>query len=500
MSLKNITTITQRKVLQGEGAELSAGQPENAFVDNTASSPRQEAARVSPIARGGSNVDLSGGAIPEGLRLGDVDDIETSYVHQTPSGHIIEYNDTPFNERIMIRHAGGTGINIGPDGSVIISSKTRVDIINGDHQVTVGGDGSMTYKGNLTLKVEGDFNLDVSGDYNVNATNYNHTTYGSEKKTTYSDQTNVVLGNKSEVITGSESQTIKGGSSKFVKGDTIFAVEGLLTMGASGVISFTSEVEIAQSSPDINIAASSLSVFGDTGTIGGENVQMYTQNLRAGGTVYADVSVDTPKGNITRVAGTSSHYTTFHGDLNGLAKEATTAGTSLHQSYADGTYVSSSGTGVSPGSYSVGLGSNPGWTISDETADDLANNTTATVKPTSVLLASYLEKGSKGVRKVVVDPEDVIVNTVDLTTKSGGISNRPLGVDDVRAALRDPANRSNSEFISSQIANGTLSPEYAKTSPPSVARTKSASATNVRGGTPMGNVSPQQLLRRSKGI
>lgn len=55
----------------------------------------------------------------------------------------------------------------------------------------------------------------------------------------------------------------------------------------------------------------------DTGTIGGQNMQMYTRNLRAGGTVYADVSMDTPKGNISRVEGVSAHYTTFHGSLNG---------------------------------------------------------------------------------------------------------------------------------------------------------------------------------------
>lgn len=483
MSLKNATTITQRKVLQGEGAELSAAQPTDGFVDNTATSPRQEAANTTPIARGGSNLDLSGGFVPEDTRLGDVDDLETSYVHQTPSGHVIEYNDTPFNERILIKHANGTGVNIGPDGAVIISSKNKIDIINGDHHVTVQGDGQMTYKGNLTLKVEGDFNLDVGGDYNVNANNYNHTTYGSETKKTYVDQSAIVLRNKSEIINGAESQTIKNGSSKFIKGDAIFAVEGLLTMGTSGVISFTSEEGINQSSPDINIAANSLSVFGDTGTIGGENIQMYTKNLRANKTVYATESLNTHT-----ITSTVIDTTVVNGDLNGNALTATTAGTSLHQSYDDGT-----GDGYTPNK-----GTNPNYTVATATAK--SDDTTETVLPTNSLLTSYLEKGSGGVRKVVVDPSDVITNTVNLTTKSGGISDRPLAIDDVRAALRDPANRENSEFISSQIANGTLSPEFAKETPPAIGRVKSTTNTNVRGGTPLGNVQPEQLLRRTRGV
>ena len=58
----------------------------------------------------------------------------------------------------------------------------------------------------------------------------------------------------------------------------------------------------------------------DTGTIGGQNMHMYVQEIyRAGGTVYADVSMDTPKGNISRVEGVSAHYTTFHGHLMVLA-------------------------------------------------------------------------------------------------------------------------------------------------------------------------------------
>ena len=64
-------------------------------------------------------------------------------------------------------------------------------------------------------------------------------------------------------------------------------------------------------------------------------MQMYTRNLRAGGTVYADVSMDTPKGNISRVEGVSAHYTTFHGSLNGTALRSVTADVTNSQNYSD---------------------------------------------------------------------------------------------------------------------------------------------------------------------
>ena len=47
-------------------------------------------------------------------------------VFESESGHIMEYDDTPSNERIHQRHKTGTSYEIHPDG-------TQTEIIKGDH-------------------------------------------------------------------------------------------------------------------------------------------------------------------------------------------------------------------------------------------------------------------------------------------------------------------------------------------------------------------------------
>ena len=241
----------------------------------------------------------------------------------------------------------------------------------------------------------------------------------------------------------------------------------------------TSEEEVILTSPEANIAADNLSVFGDTGTIGGENMQMYTMNLRAGGTVYADVSVDTPKGAITRVEGTSAHYTTFHGDLNGTALRSNITAA---QNYPD----------TDPG----GNTSGSAYSYTNNSADDLANNTTATAKPTATLLTDYRTKSAKGVKIVKVDPGDVQKNNIDLSKKTAGVTNRELTIAEIRRKMRDPAHRDNTEFTTLMVSQEKLSPEFANSSPPNVETVEDTSSIIVQGHTVLGNPSPNLTSKR----
>ena len=47
-------------------------------------------------------------------------------VIETPGGHVIELDDTLTNERILVRHQSGAGIEIKPDGTVYVSSTSDV--------------------------------------------------------------------------------------------------------------------------------------------------------------------------------------------------------------------------------------------------------------------------------------------------------------------------------------------------------------------------------------
>ena len=269
------------------------------------------------------------------------------------------------------------------------------------------------------------------------------------------------------------------GLSTIVKGESRYIVEGPHTEAVSGVLTMTSEAEVVLTSPEANIAADNLSVFGDTGTIGGENMQMYTRNLRAGGTVYADVSMDTPKGNITRVEGTSAHYTTFHGDLNGTALRSNITAA---QNYPD----------TDPG----GNTSGSPYSYTNNSADDLANNTDETALPTATLLTDYRTKSAKGVKIVKVDPSDVQKNNIDLSKKTAGVTNRELTIAEIRRKMRDPAHRDNTEFTALMVSQEKLSPEFANSSPPNVETVEDTSSIIVQGHTVLGNPSPTLTSKR----
>lgn len=462
MVIKNTTSVIDREVLQGSGSTLSQGITTNGFLDGTNTNPSAASAAGGPVAKGGKNLNLSGAIIPEDILLGDTSGYLTTYVQESPAGHVIEINDTPGSERIMIRHTDGTGINIGPDGSVVVSSNKRVDVVSEGYHLSVGGDGSLTYKGNLTLKVEGDFNVEVNGKYNVKAAEYSKTVYGNESKSIYGDQSNVITSNRSDIILGSSSTTIKGGHTLMVKEDYTVGVQGNSLHATSGILTMTAEAEVICTSPDINMAATNLSVFGSTGTIGGDNIIMYTKNLYAQKTVWAE----TMNANLV------------YGDLEGRAKEAITADVANSQSYAENL----TGTAAS-------------WTV-----DDTETDNTATVLPTSSLLSDYLDKGSKGVRRVIVDPEDIITNTIDKTIKTGGLTQIDLDTAGVRSKMRDPANRSNTDFVSSQIASGALSPEYVRSTPPNISRVRDVGSVTIRGSETIGNVYTHQNQKRVRGV
>lgn len=474
----NVESVVNREVVQGSGAVHSQGLVNHPFSDNTGAYPPASKEGKPVTTQGGLLINTYGADVPVDTAQGNAANNTTCYAHTTPAGHTVEYNDTPGSERIMIRHKNGDGINIGPDGSIIISSKRRIDKANEDYFLEVKN-GNLKFEGNLTIDVTGDFNVNVGGEYNVNSTKKTEVVNGPYTRTVTGDDIKTVDGNQTNLVTGGGAHQYLEGLSTIVKGESRYIVEGPHTEAVSGVLTMTSEAEVVLTSPEANIAADNLSVFGDTGTIGGENMQMYTMNLRAGGTVYADVSMDTPKGNITRVEGTSAHYTTFHGDLNGTALRSNITAA---QNYPD----------TDPG----GNTSGSAYSYTNSSADDLANNTDETAKPTSTILTNYRTKGDKGVRVVKVDPGDVQKNNIDLSKKTSGVTNKNIDVSQVRRKMRDPAHRDNVEFTTLMLSEGKLSPDYANISPPNVETVQDTETLVVQGSSVLGNPSPHLTSKR----
>jgi len=503
MSTKNVENITTRTTTQGRGKTLTQGRFSEGFPDHTGVHPTPGNEDNSVISRGGKSIDLFGADVPNDTLQGTYN--EYTQVYEFNYGeNTIEFNSTPGNERIMLRHRTGSGVNIGPDGSIIVSGNgNRIDKA-ADYILEVAN-GQMTFTGNLTLNVTGDLDINVGGEFNVKSSKKTEKIAGPSETEITGDDIKTVDGNQTNLVLGGGAHQYLEGLSTIVKGDSRYVVEGDHTDAISGVLTMTAEQEIILTSPEANIAADNLSVFGDTGTIGGENMQMYTKNLRANKTVYATESVNTKTLRASTsvethsLRGTVATLTRVNADLNGNALTATTAGTSLHQSYSDGTYVSSSGTGVSPGSYTPGIGSNPGYTVATASLEDaIDDDTSETALPTANLLTDYRTKGTKGVKKVQVDPGNVIKNNIDYSIKTAGVTNKKLTAAESRRKMRDPAHRANAEFTTQAVSEGNLSPEFANSTPPNISAVEDTSSIIVQGQTPLGSPTPVLTSKRIK--
>lgn len=96
-------------------------------------------------------------------------------VYASESGHVIEYDDTPGNERIALQHRSGSFIEWYPTGTVVEKvTKSRYSVVMGeDHlhvmgrvMITVGSDALIRVVGDCNLQVESDLNAKVAGDAN----------------------------------------------------------------------------------------------------------------------------------------------------------------------------------------------------------------------------------------------------------------------------------------------------------------------------------------------
>lgn len=350
-------------------------------------------------------------------------------VRRTIAGHVTEFDDTPGRERILIKHKGGTGLEFQPDGTILMySSKNTVRVTAGDEKVIIEGDGDVTYHGNLKLRVDGNFDLDVGGDFNVTvAGDKLEDTKGGIRQDVNGNVQTLINGNVSTQITKNESRVIWGDQDYYIRGNKTNLVQGVIENMSKDVMRMTSETQINASSPDINIAATNLSAFGATGTIGGDQIVYY------GTTAHID-----------RVNSTSMHATTFHGTLDGKATYAAQADEA--------------------GSAPLGPGSGGG------TQTIVNGPNVTTTEATTSLMEDYLAKHENAVREVLIDPGNLLYNQINRDADYGGVSDRTLTTAEVRSKLRDKANQTNETFVGAVLAEGLISHTFANATPNDIDR------------------------------
>lgn len=323
---------------------------------------------------------LSFATFDENIDLSATEGVTPEYglnrITETLTGHTFEMDDTPGNERILIKHNSGAGIELCTDGSICISAlNNRVECTGGDQTVIIIGNGNIHYKGNLDFKVDGEFNIDCL-DFNLNVKNdKNETVGGDEVKANYGGITQTVKGSVSSFVTENVANTVLGSSYNSVKKDYTMNTEGNVNMPTKGNFFATSSDIMNLASNNLTLSANNMTVQGGSGTIGGTGML-----LSAKGAVFEE-GVTAP---------------TFHGDLDGTA---TTAETANSQSYAD-----PNGGG--------GVGS----------AGSITNTATPTiVKPTAATTETFLTKSAGGIKAVTIDHKDGIKNYIDRTADYDGI-------------------------------------------------------------------------------
>jgi hypothetical protein len=371
------------------------------------------------------------------------------------SGHVLQFNDTPAGERVLLKHRTGSAVDMLPDGSMAISS-------NGNLVLTVMKDQTIVIHGSVKYEVNGDFDFDVRGNFNVKALNYNLDVEGNQTETVRGSARSTVSGNKGTTVKGSSSLTTLGSITQTSLGNTSVISKGTLmstsgsnmTIASGGAMKTSASGGYDVSSTNINIAANSTTVVGATGTFGGEGVHVYAKNARVQKTVYAE----------------TMQANTFYGDLEGTARDAQEAGTA-------------GGTGpVSIGSLTV-----------------TATDGTSTALPNGALMTDYLTVSPKGILQVSIDETGDLYNMINKTQFTQGLSADPLSTKEVRSKLRDEANHSNSAFTAGAIAEGTLSPTYANSVPGGINRAASSSSSGAYLGNPdMGTSEPAWIKPAQK--
>lgn len=88
-----------------------------------------------------------------------------NHVQETESGHVIEYDDTPNNERMHWYHREGTFMEIDPNGTMVRKIVgDGYEILERDGNIYIGGRANVTVEGNCNIYVKNNVNLQVDGD------------------------------------------------------------------------------------------------------------------------------------------------------------------------------------------------------------------------------------------------------------------------------------------------------------------------------------------------
>jgi hypothetical protein len=92
-------------------------------------------------------------------------------VHESESGHALEFDDTKDAERVHLYHRSGSYIEWGPAGDRAERiEKDKFTVVIGNDSIYVKGDVAIYVDGNVTADIKGDVKATIGGGVNMNVT------------------------------------------------------------------------------------------------------------------------------------------------------------------------------------------------------------------------------------------------------------------------------------------------------------------------------------------
>lgn len=500
----------------GISQEWTVGVPKDGFADPTGEYPKRDyffsnsigyAARGAKINRlwtSGSYFNVNYELFPPKSSI-----FPFSQTNETPSGHSVEIDDTPGAERILLKHRTGSGVELRPDGSVVLSSRQqRVEMIGGSHKMIVSGSGDVVYEGDLTLTVTGDYRVKVGGDYTVDV--------GSDvfEKFDGSHRTEVAK-TRSEIVRGSKDTRVQGDTvaltlsdrKTITKGEYEVLTEGEYHLYNGGNVQVTTP-DFSVSASDINLTAGTMRLAASGGFVGGSSVIHYgktytgpnngTDDVKGGGVTYYGSLVGrafeawTSKYSIYADEAHSAHISNYAtvaewADLSGLAETAgeapARAGTADNASATAVTPqekwpVTIPGADVKDGSkilnqepafnYGVGVvggGDDTGiiWNVNDIDIQETMPGNAGSENTQDILLSET----SSNIKNVYIDAPS-LSQKIAKTQYYGFFDHEPT-VSEVRALIRtwDPAQQSQDQnrCLFELVRRGIISTVYNVSTP-----------------------------------
>ena len=461
--------VEQGTVQEGEGTNLFG------FQDPTGEFPREKYAKtnessVNRAARGAGGVsddnipnDLTISASFPNIDLGLEENGESvtgrskypyNKVQETYSGHVIEIDDTEGNERILIRHRTGSGIEMRKDGTIYISAtQDRYETVAGNNKIIVEGNTEIAYEGNVDMWVGGNFNLDIGGNYNIKtkgnktekvAKNHQHVTSGNSEYTTKGNSNIATMGIATDACLGDLRKTI-------TKGKHDISAEGAIDLVSDKTLLLSGQKEAVMVSEACNISGVTVSALGTKGTFGGDAVDFV-------GKTYSGPLGPQP------LSGAC-----FYGSVVGTASGAILAQSAVQAGRA--------GTAGSLGA--------PGFGVPPQPPAPVRIQPSAP-PPISPIVGLHLAGGAYAIRTVTIDAGGVLKSKILNHESYGGVFNDgEPSTEEARQAMRDPANKEN--LAGDMAVDGIISDGYDDAVPPAIGRTSGKGTKTEFGTKAVGN-------------